>query len=160
MKKIYLIGMGNLLMGDDGFGIRIIEELSMKPLPGEAILIDGHYLGIASIPEIEKNTKIIFIDAVKSGLPPGSLSKYQYSDLAIDKIKPVSLDQLTIIDFIDFYEGKIDQSNIIIIGIEPKIITNRIGLSPEIEAKISDTVNMIINEIENYLNITKFKKNQ
>lgn len=72
--KILVAGVGNLLRGDDGFGVRVIETLSKGSLPDG---VDLYEAGIGGIPLVQELMKgydaLIAVDAVDKGEAPGTL---------------------------------------------------------------------------------------
>ena len=70
-NPILVMGIGNLLMGDDGVGCHAIAALQRDPPPG-ADLIDAGTAVINFLPEIERASAVLFIDAFHGGGAPGS----------------------------------------------------------------------------------------
>lgn len=73
--KILVAGMGNVLRGDDGFGIRVVEILSAsKELPEGVKVYEAGIGGIGLIQELMSGyNALILIDAIDKGAEPGSL---------------------------------------------------------------------------------------
>jgi len=63
---ICVVGFGNLLLGDDGVGIRIIQRLKMMDLPSQVDIIDAGVYGAILFSLVEKYNKIIVVDAFRS----------------------------------------------------------------------------------------------
>ncbi|MFP3946925.1 MAG: hydrogenase maturation protease, partial [Archaeoglobaceae archaeon] len=75
--KIAVIGIGNILLGDEGVGVRIVEELRKSDLPENVEVHDGATSGIALLNFLVDKDKVIIVDAVKGGEEPGTV--YQFS---------------------------------------------------------------------------------
>ena len=70
---LYVLGMGNVLLKDDGAGVRVAEELMKRELPpGVAVLDIGTGI-LRMLPELVKAEKIVVVDAVRAGGEPGSV---------------------------------------------------------------------------------------
>ena len=63
-KNILILGLGNILLGDEGVGVRVIEQLLTHPLPEEIEVIDGGTAGYELINFFEGKEKIIIGAAV------------------------------------------------------------------------------------------------
>ena len=69
-----VIGLGNPLMGDDALGILALERLASEwDLPDDVRLVDGGTWGLSLLPAVEDASRVLFVDAVRCGAPPGSL---------------------------------------------------------------------------------------
>jgi hydrogenase maturation protease len=72
--RIKVLGVGNLLWADEGFGIRCVEALGEAwDFPPEVELLDGGTLGLALIPLLQDATHVLLFDTVDYGGTPGSL---------------------------------------------------------------------------------------
>jgi hydrogenase maturation protease len=68
-----VLGLGNILMGDEGVGVRVIERLSERYEFGEGVLVmDGGTLGLDLLPYLEDASRLLVIDAVQARKRPGT----------------------------------------------------------------------------------------
>ncbi len=81
MSKVKIIGIGNPLRGDDGVGIAAVERLSALALPEGVAVLDGGTGGMTLLALMEGAEKVIFIDGVEVGRPPGSIVRLSGDDL-------------------------------------------------------------------------------
>ncbi|HEU5170159.1 MAG TPA: HyaD/HybD family hydrogenase maturation endopeptidase [Gemmatimonadales bacterium] len=71
--RTLVIGLGNPLMGDDGFGLAVLARLRRDwVLPPEVELVDGGTWGMRLLPLIEEASQVLLLDAVDRGAPPGT----------------------------------------------------------------------------------------
>lgn len=71
---ILVLGLGNLLLGDDGVGLLLLEELARRaPGGGDIEFIDGGTQGLALLGRIANRAALIVLDAVAAGAPPGTV---------------------------------------------------------------------------------------
>lgn len=74
---VMVLGIGNVLHGDDGFGTHVIDALrhrcADKPSCADARLRDGGTIGLALLPEIEQASALIVVDAAEIGARPGTV---------------------------------------------------------------------------------------
>lgn len=70
---LQIIGVGNPLMGDDGIGIVLLEQLSSLELPQGTELIDGGCAGLNLLPLLQTSSRLLFIDAADFRAEPASV---------------------------------------------------------------------------------------
>lgn len=151
MRKV-ILGVGNILMSDEGIGVHIVNELKASELNssvGELEIVDGGTLGIDLIPVIEKADKLIIVDAVKNGGNPGTIYKFKFKEchLNIEKNK-FSLHQIDLIDTLKIMQiqNKLPEE-IVLIGIEPKNLGWGENLSEELKEKIPQIKKILEEEV-------------
>lgn len=73
-SAILVLGIGNLLWGDEGFGVRAVEALDAQyEFPPQVQLMDGGTQGLFLLPFVKSARRMIILDAVDYRMPPGSL---------------------------------------------------------------------------------------
>lgn len=78
MTRTLVLGLGNLLHSDDGLGVHAIDRLVKDPRVNPAVtLIDGGTQGLSLIPHISGFPRLLVIDAVDVGEPPGTLVRFE-----------------------------------------------------------------------------------
>ena len=71
---IVVLGIGNVLWADEGFGVRCVEQLQQRyELPAHVQLIDGGTQGLYLIQHVQDADALLIFDAIDYGLPPGTL---------------------------------------------------------------------------------------
>jgi hydrogenase maturation protease len=74
VTRALVLGLGNILLGDEGVGVRVIERLlEQYDLPQGLQVIDGGTLGMALLPYVEEAAHLVLIDAVQAQQAPGTL---------------------------------------------------------------------------------------
>lgn len=77
---ILILGVGNILWADEGFGVRVVENLQKNyTFPATVSLMDGGTQGLYLLPYVQGARKLLLFDAIDYNLPPGSL-KVIYND--------------------------------------------------------------------------------
>jgi len=74
-REVLVLGIGNMLWADEGFGVRAVEALNAAmayPAP-DVLLLDGGTLGLNLLEYVEASRRVLVFDAVDFGLPPGAL---------------------------------------------------------------------------------------
>ena len=147
--RITILGIGNLLLKDEGVGIHIIQELDSKIDDMNVNVVDG-----GTSPDITslvdgRVDKLIIIDAVKADDRPGTVYRFVPDDLAAGSVSPISLHEIGVLDSLKIMTLLDSQpKSTVIIGIEPKTIDYGIGLSPEVDEKLPEVINLVLKEIE------------
>lgn len=147
--KVVVLGVGNLLLRDEGIGVHFVQALDKEKLDyvNWKIIDGGTSPEISSL--IEDADKLIIIDAVKGGGEPGTIYRFNIDEIAMDSPMRLSLHQMSILDNLQMLDlvGKRPQS-VVVIGIEPKNLDLGLGLSPEIEAKLPEIKRLVMREIK------------
>jgi hydrogenase maturation protease len=87
MTETLVLGLGNILLGDEGVGVRVVERLlEQYDFPEGVRVMDGGTLGLDLLPYVEDASRLLVVDAVQARKPPGTLVR-----MAGDEI-PVFLD--------------------------------------------------------------------
>ncbi|HEY3273023.1 MAG TPA: hydrogenase maturation protease [Methanocella sp.] len=151
MKKIVVLGVGNRLMGDDGFGPRVIEALEKRDIPSNVEVMDAGVGGMAILSWIEGADKVVIIDSVQTGNePPGTVYRFTDKELPPSDMFMLSLHDLNLVDTINI--GRIVQKmpdEIIILGVEVKRVAEFDDrLTPEVEAAMAEVIDLVTEEIK------------
>ena len=148
--KILVVGVGNPLLKDEGVGAHVVRRLSCNVYPPFVRILDCGTDLLSLTSSFGDPEKIIIIDAVRTGKKPGHVRKFQYSELQDMKSNMRSAHQLSMIEILKLLKHtylKNSKCEIILIGIEPKIIELGTELSDEIKLAIPTVMNMIHEEI-------------
>ncbi len=150
MKKIVVLGVGNRLMGDDGLGPRVVEELQKRKLPANVEVMDAGVGGIAILSWIEGADKVIIVDSVQTNNePPGTVYRFTEKELPPSDMFMLSLHDLNLVDTLNI--GKVVQKmpeEIVILGVEVKRIAQLDDrLTPEVEAAMAEVIDLVMEEI-------------
>ncbi len=153
MEKIGLMGVGNVLLKDEGFGVKLLYILKAKyEFPENVILIDGGTAGIFLSPEIDYLDKLLIIDVVKAEGKPGEIKVYNKEDFFIDRL-PLKLSphQLGLQEVLLLNEIKgTCPKEIKLIGIIPKSVETGTELTPELEKRLAEVEKMVINVLSDW----------
>ncbi|HEU5155900.1 MAG TPA: hydrogenase maturation protease [Streptosporangiaceae bacterium] len=76
-RPLVVLGIGNILLGDDGVGVRVAQELAGDTgLPPATEVVDGGTRGLELLPLVAAARAVVIVDAIDVGAPPGSLHIY------------------------------------------------------------------------------------
>jgi hydrogenase maturation protease len=148
-KKILILGIGNVLLTDEGIGVRVAEKMREMNLPPDVEVMDGGVGGLNLHFLIEGRKKVIVVDAVKAGAPPGTLFRFTDKDLAAKKGVMRSahgIDFSDVVSIVNFLGTRPEE--IVFLGIEPESLDVGLELSPLIEKNIPILINLVMKELE------------
>lgn len=81
-KQILILGIGNLLWADEGFGVRVVETLQQRfEFPDNVQLMDGGTQGLYLLQHVQAADVLIVLDAIDYGLAPGTLKVVRDADV-------------------------------------------------------------------------------
>ena len=72
-KHVVILGVGNLLLSDEGVGVHVANKLMEMDLPAGVEVIEGGTDGFRLMNVVTEADRLIVVDAVKGGSPPGSI---------------------------------------------------------------------------------------
>ncbi|MEM3585821.1 MAG: hydrogenase maturation protease [Candidatus Jordarchaeaceae archaeon] len=146
MKRVVIIGVGNLLLGDEGVGVHVVEELNKRNLPSNVKVFDGGTGGIALLSLMDEAEKVIIVDAVLGGGEPGEIYLLDVDKLMKGVVKFFSLHEMNLSSVLRIGKelGKLPPE-LIIVGIEPKNYKEySMELSPEVKAAVPRIIETIL----------------
>ena len=142
MAKVLIVGVGNILMGDDGIGVHVVNEVSKSGLPEGVEIVDAGTSGLAASPLLENAESLIIVDAVDSGMQAGDVVKIQVKELLKDDHRaPLSLHEFDIfhaLKMIELTTGK--EINATLIGIQIHSIKPSLEISPQLAERMDEYV--------------------
>ena len=145
-----ILGVGNILLGDEGIGIRVVEELENRYLfPEEVMLLDGGTAGIELLRYIEGRDLLILIDAMRADLPPGTVFKVEGEDVPKRFMTRISPHQIGLSDLLA--AGMLSDhipKRITLFGIEPECLETGITLSPAVEGSLEKIIDAVLDELD------------
>jgi hydrogenase maturation protease len=136
-----VLGIGNPIMGDDGIGIVLLEQLMSAGLERPVEFIDGGTIGMSLLPAVEDSGSLLILDAV-AGPGPGStvvhLTGDQLPRLLVGKLSPHQVGLLDVLACARLSGREPDR--IVVVGLTPDDIDVRVGLSPAAAAAVPRAV--------------------
>lgn len=155
MNETVIIGIGSILLKDDGVGVYVIRQLENENLPSTIKLVDGGTSTLDTLSYFLDYKKIIVIDCLKAGYKPGTIYKINPKDIKGYKKENLSIHDVQILDVVKMANMLGRFPNVIIFGIEPE----EICLDTEMTENIKNKIPEIIKHIKAELNIEKDKLN-
>lgn len=147
-KRILVLGMGNILLADEGVGVRAVEYMQDKQLPKNVDLLDGGTGGFTLLPEIMRYDEVILIDATLDDNPLGTIRVIQ-PKFSKDFPKAMSTHDIGLKDLIDSASilGELPPLQLIVVTIK-HIQPMDLNLSPELVNVLPEVYNRVRKLIE------------
>ena len=145
-----VIGLGNPLLGDEGIGVQVVEELQGLQLPDGVEAVVGGTAGLGLIGLMEGYQRVIIVDAADMGHPPGHVVRFTPSEVHFKTAEaPLSLHQIGLGEVLTLAEAlEVAPAEVIIIGVQPGQMEGGNGLSPEVEGAIPQVIGLILDELD------------
>jgi hydrogenase maturation protease len=147
-KRIVVLGIGNVILQDEGVGVHAVRELEGRDFPPHVQVIDGGTALMDLLPVIQEAARIIVIDALKGGGEPGTIYRVTPDDLTADTERPLSLHQVGLLEVLGMARQLGGDPQVVIIGVEPQEISWGMELTPEVEAKLPRVVETVLEELK------------
>jgi hydrogenase maturation protease len=152
VNKTLVLGVGNLLLSDDGLGIHTIQRLQETvQLPEEVQVLDGGTAGLDLLYHLEGISRLIIVDAVEIGESPGTLTRLagdkvpSYLSLKMSPHEIGVPDMLMAAKLSDLYPDQV-----VVWGVQPETMEVGIELSRSVAARVDDLVEKILIELDQW----------
>jgi len=152
MEQITVLGVGNILMQDEGFGVRVVEQLQQHySFPENVQVLDGGTLGMELLRFLVGTDRLILVDAVNGGLPPGSLYQFNHDEVKAYFKEKVSMHELGIQDVLAVLEVlEKPAKEIKILGVQPLTVDIGLELTPLVNAVVEEVVQKLLSVLKEW----------
>ncbi len=147
--NVLVLGAGNILLSDEGIGVRVVEALQRRHrLPEGVEILDGGTCGMDLLDVIAGRDHLILVDAVDTGSPPGTIVRLKDGEIPAvfrTRLSPHQLglqDVLTLLRLMDSAPA-----HVTVIGVQPASLELGLELTPPIAARLDLMVEMVADEL-------------
>lgn len=150
--KVTIVGVGNILLQDEGVGVHAIEKLRERfDFPEDVSIIDGGTMGLDLLPFIENTDKLLLVDAIDLKKTPGTIGIIEDKDIpAVIKTK-ISPHQIGLNDLLSVMRLlEKEPESITVIGIQPESIQTGTELSAQVRQNLDDLISVIIDKLRQW----------
>lgn len=146
---IVVMGVGNILLRDEGAGVRAMQLLKSRyELPEHVDLVDGGVLGLNLMAILERTDHLILFDCVRGGGSPGDIHHFDYSEIPPRVTYKDSLHQIDFVEVMSVLPLTAQPPQTVVIGVEPENMEPwGIELSPAVEASLGAMVEIALDEL-------------
>lgn len=149
-KKILVLGVGNILYTDEGFGVRVAEELDQRyEFSPNVEILDGGTLGTKLMGPIMDAQALLVVDIVLNDGEPGDIHRLLGTELSKSLAFKNSMHQTDLLDVLANCKlvGRVPDE-VVLLGIEPEDFeTMSVGLSEKLNVRMPDVMEAALREI-------------
>jgi hydrogenase maturation protease len=144
-REVLVLGIGNFLWADEGFGVRAVEALHQAfRFPAGVELMDGGTLGLSLLPYVETSRCVLVLDAIDYGLEPGTLRILRDAEVPAWGARKMSPHQNGFNDVLALAQlHGCAPEHIVAIGVQPQTLDDFGGsLTAPVRARLADAVKL------------------
>jgi hydrogenase maturation protease len=147
--QITVLGVGNILFSDEGFGVRVIESLmGLYEFSDNVAIIDGGVLGMNLLGILAETDQLIVVDAVRNKSRAGTFIRLEGEEIPARIRAKNSLHQVDFLEALTLCQALDKVPQTVILGVEPQDIdTLRDELTPLIQRAVEPMIEMVLQEI-------------
>ncbi len=145
-----VLGIGNILFSDEGFGVRVIEKLrAAYAFPDNVSVVDGGVLGINLLGVISQADHLIVVDAVRNKQPAGAFYRLEGEEIPERVRAKNSLHQIDFLEALTMCQALDKVPATVILGVEPlDMQTLSVEMTPTIQAAVDPMIQKILKELD------------
>ena len=150
--KVLVLGIGNLVMSDDGVGVKVVQRLQRDyRFPENVEVLDGGTLGLDLLPKLEGIERLIIVDAVETGQKAGTCVRLAGEELPIALETKLSPHQMGLKDLLAVSQlmGH-SPRQMVLIGVQPGSIEMDTELTSEVEAVMEILISNVLKELKEW----------
>jgi hydrogenase maturation protease len=149
-RNILVMGVGNVLLTDEGVGIRVLEELRARySFPDGVELVDGGVLGLSLTGVLMEAERVIIVDAVRGGDEPGTVYRFPWEAKPAHIQYKDSLHQIDLMEAMGSIPLVADPPEIVVLGVEYENIFDwGTELTPKVAAAVEPLIELVLEELE------------
>ena len=149
-SRTCLIGLGNILMRDDGVGVHAVNEIERRfRFTPEIDIVDGGTLGLSLLPLIAERARVLFVDAVEAGLEPGEIVVREGEEVPVLMGSQVSVHQAGLADLL--YAAKLAgvmPAEVCLVGIQPQEVALGLETTALLQNKREDLIRTVLARLD------------
>jgi len=146
MRK-FVVGIGNVLLMDEGIGCHVAHALESVPVPDAEVIDGGTCPDVSQL--VADADKVVIVDAVRGGGLPGQIYRFRPEDIEMEEKRVLSLHDVGLIDSLKLTQLRHNVGETVIIGVEPRELGWGLELSPELQEKMPQIIDVVLDELNN-----------
>lgn len=146
--NVVVLGVGNVLMSDEGVGSRAAELVRARVPPGVRVLSPGA-IGPETVADLEGVTHLLVLDCIDSGREPGTIVRLDVADLP-PLTFGMSLHEFGVKDLVVLLQQQGSAPESVVLGVQPAKLAPGLELSPEVEAALPALVEAALGVLETW----------
>ncbi len=140
--KVLIAGIGNVFLGDDGFGVEVARRLRSAPLPPGVEVVDVGIRGVHLAYQLcDGWDLLVAVDVITRGGAPGTLYVVEPEIAEAGAADAHSIDLRSVLSLSKTLGGRVDR--VLVVGCEPADLSERMGLSDAVADCVEPTVQRV-----------------
>lgn len=150
--RVLVLGIGNSLMTDDGFGVFVVQQLQRDYRFSDRVeVLDGGTLGLDLLPRLEGVDRLLILDAINMDAHPGEVFRLAGEDVPRAFANKLSVHQMGVQDLLAVAELQGHcPPELVVWGVQPESIEMHIGLSDSVAPALPRVVRAVIDELTSW----------
>jgi hydrogenase maturation protease len=145
---ILVLGIGNILLRDEGVGVRVAQRLQCMQLPASVEVVDGGTAGADLLDVLAERKKVIVIDAVDAEIEPGAVLRFGGDELEPSKTAEVSLHDVGIAETLAMTKMlSCAPESVVFLGVKPADLRPGLELSERVADSMEHVIELVLGEI-------------
>ncbi len=149
MGQTMVMGVGNLLLSDDGVGIHVIHHLQKEGGLGEEIrLVDGGTCGLDLLQYLEGVERLVIVDAARMGQPAGTIRRIEGEQVPAFLGLKTSPHEINLPELL--FAARligIYPQQVVVFGIQPESLETGLELTPAVQAQVETIIRRVKAEV-------------
>lgn len=148
MEPVLILGIGNILLRDEGVGVHVIHELLKMDLPEGLEVIDGGTSGADLVDVVANRRKVIIIDAMKADEAPGTVFRLTGDELSEQSDRSISMHEFGMVETLMMAKHLgCSPQEVIVYGVQPaQLRPPAVEMSPLIAALVPKLARKVLEE--------------
>jgi len=145
--RVLVLGIGNILMGDEGVGVYVVRHLETLSLPGEVDCLDGGVGGLTLLEPMQLAKRIVIVDATIDGAPVGSVNRLR-PRFSKDYPRTLTAHDIGLKDLLDVFYLLGDEADVTLFAVSiapPSGVATQ--LSAELERRVPEIAEQVRAEL-------------
>lgn len=146
-----IIGVGNVLLSDEGVGVHAVRRLLQGEVPPDVLVLDGGTEGLGLMDVIVGLERLVVIDAIRGGGAPGTVYCVDWDELqgAGARHRPVTTaHQVSLADVFTHVSLVATLPRTTLVGVEPDSLDHGLELTPSVQAQLDRVCALCLEQIE------------
>lgn len=151
-NPIVLLGVGNILLTDEGFGVHVVNQLREDYVFNPPItILDGGTMGMELLTYMRGMTKLLLVDAINGGEAPGTVYEFPHEEMNSYFTESISVHEVGMQDILRIRALQEDPlEDAVVIGVEPESLELGLTLSDSTQAAVAEVKERILSVLSNW----------
>ena len=150
--SVVVLGLGNLLMQDEGVGIHALRFLQENyQFDPNVELVDGGTSGLDLLPFFRPESRMIMLDAMVFDQPPGSIGRVENEDILARLNTKTSVHHLGLSDLLAMARlTEVTPKEIVLFGVQPESLELEVELTETVQESIPNLIQYVVEQLDEW----------